>query len=205
MNKTLAILGAGELGKQIANFALNDCHYDAVLFYDDFNGGSEIQGNSSQLELDYGDKKFDELIIGIGYNHLDARKEKYDYFKSKVPFGTIVHSSCWVDPAAMIEPGCVLYPRSVIDKNVLVKHNTILNLNCTISHDTTIGSHSFLGPGVAAAGFVTIGENCFIGINSTIIDNIAIASGTHTGGGAVIIKTITEPGLYAGNPAKKIK
>ena len=35
MNKILAILGAGELGRQIANFALNDNHYNKVIFYDD--------------------------------------------------------------------------------------------------------------------------------------------------------------------------
>ena len=40
MNNILAILGAGELGQQIANFALNDNHYDNYLidlkvFYDE--------------------------------------------------------------------------------------------------------------------------------------------------------------------------
>ena len=33
MNKTLGILGAGELGKQLANFALNDKHYEHVVFF----------------------------------------------------------------------------------------------------------------------------------------------------------------------------
>ena len=36
MSKVLAILGAGELGKQVANFALQDGHYDKVVFYDVF-------------------------------------------------------------------------------------------------------------------------------------------------------------------------
>ena len=49
MNKFIEILGAGELGKQIANFALNDNHYNKVCFYDDFNIGEEIKGNTDDL------------------------------------------------------------------------------------------------------------------------------------------------------------
>ena len=55
------------------------------------------------------------------------------------------------------------------------------------------------------AGFVDIKEQCIIGINSIIIDNISITEGTRTGGGTVVIKNIEEKGLYVGNPARFIK
>ena len=48
MNKVLAILGAGELGKQIAKFALKDKHYSEVFFYDDINISEEIKGNTNE-------------------------------------------------------------------------------------------------------------------------------------------------------------
>lgn len=202
MSKRLAILGAGELGKQIANFALNDNHYTEVYFYDDFFSNDEIVGNSDKMVEDYSKNLFDELIIGIGYNHLVAREEKFKAFKNSIPFGKIVHSSCWTDPSAVIEEGCVLYPRSVVDKNVKISYNTIINLNCTIAHDTTIGSSCFLAPAVAIAGFCTIKAACFIGINTTIKDNLIIDDNVVIGAGSLVIRSILKKGTYFGNPIK---
>ena len=205
MSKILAILGAGELGQQIANFAVSDGHYSKVLFYDDFSAESNIQGKSEDLLSDYSQNKFSELIIGIGYHHLQPRKEKYEAFKDKIPFGKIIHSSCWVDSSARIGDGCILYPNCTIDKNVIIDDNTILNLNCTIAHDTKIGSHSFLAPSVTIAGFCSIGEQSFLGVGTVITDSVTINSNIKTGAGTVVVKNLSQPGLYIGVPSKIIE
>lgn len=204
MSKILAILGAGELGQQIANFAISDGHYSKVLFYDDFSAESNVQGTSNALISDYSESKFSELIIGIGYHHLQPRKEKYEALKGKIPFGKIIHSSCWVDASAVIGDGCILYPNCTIDKNVIIDDNTILNLNCTIAHDTKIESHSFLAPSVTIAGFCTIGEQSFLGVGTVISDSITINSNIKTGAGTVVVKNLNQPGLYIGVPSKII-
>lgn len=204
MSKILAILGAGELGRQIANFALNDLHYSKVVFYDDYSIEIDVQGKSDALLKDYSENKFNELIIGIGYHHLQARKEKYETFKNKIPLGKIIHSSSWVDNSATIGEGCIIYPKCTIDKNVTIDDNTILNLNCTIAHDTKIGGHSFFAPSVTIAGFCVIGEQSFLGVGTVITDSVKISSNIITGAGTVIVKNINEPGLYAGVPSKII-
>ena len=202
MNNILAILGAGELGQQIANFALNDNHYHKVIFYDDIYESAEIKGNTNDLISDYSKKMFDDVIIGIGYNYLKVREEKYLFLKNKVKFGKIVHSTSWVDKSAIIFDGCVVYPKCVIDKNVIINHNTIINLNCTIAHDSVVGSSCFLSPSVSIAGFCNIENECFLGINSTLKDNIKIVKETTVGAGSVVVKNITEKGIYIGNPSK---
>src|SRR5690606_3418643 len=106
---------------------------------------------------------------------------------------------------AIIEKGSVVYPGCLIDANAVIKANTILNISCAIAHDTTIGSHCFLSPRVAIAGFVNIEELCIIGINATLIDNLTIISQTQIGAGTVVIKSIESKGLYVGNPAKFIR
>ena len=35
--KTLAIIGSGDLGQQLAHYALSDLHYSSVVFFDDFS------------------------------------------------------------------------------------------------------------------------------------------------------------------------
>lgn len=210
MSKRLAILGSGHLGQQIAHFAITDNHYDTIYFYDDFNKcdnvkGFKILGDSSKISTDFNNDIFDELIIAIGYNHLEKRQYFYEIFLGKIPFGKIIHSQTWVDDTAIIHEGCVVYPRCCIDANVKIEANTIINLAVTISHDTKIGKHCFIAPNVVVAGFVEIKERCNIGINTTIIDNVTINSNIQTGGGTVVINNIDKSGLYVGNPHRLIR
>ncbi|MFC3160367.1 sugar O-acyltransferase, sialic acid O-acetyltransferase NeuD family [Chryseobacterium arachidis] len=208
--KTLAIIGSGELGMQIANFAVQDNHYQKVVFFDDFEhntekNGYQVLGATDKINQAFEEKKFDELMIGIGYNHLEKRKEIYLQFKNDIPFGNMIHSTTIKDITSKIMPGTVIYPGTILDKNVVISENCLLNLGCVIAHDSTIGDHSFLAPAVKIAGFVTVGEKCFLGINSTIIDNKKITNDVKLGGGSTVTKDIDEPGTYVGSPARKIK
>lgn len=210
MKKTLAIIGSGHLGQQIAHYAISDNHYDKIVFFDDFATESEINGyailgNSDGIEIEYSKKSFDELIIGIGYNHLLVRKALFERFSGIIPFGKIIHSSSWVDSTAKIGHGSVIYPCCNIDANVIIENNVIINISSVIAHDTKIDSHCFISPRAALAGFIHIEEMCIIGINSTIIDNITITSKTRLGGGTVVIKNIDNSGLYVGNPQRFVR
>jgi sugar O-acyltransferase (sialic acid O-acetyltransferase NeuD family) len=210
MEKTLAIIGAGHLGQQIAHYAITDKHFTNVVFFDDYCVSKEVDGFSvignTELIIDSFSKRvFDELIIGIGYNHLKARKHFFELLSPTIPFATIIHSSCLIDITAKIKKGCVLYPGCLIEPNVILDENSILNIGCSISHDSYLGPHSFLSPRVAIAGFVELGEMSILGINATIIDNIKITSNTQLGGGTVVIKSIEISGLYVGNPHRFIR
>lgn len=208
--KTLAIIGSGDLGQQIANYAISDNHYSKVVFFDDFSTekivvSHPVLGKIKDIIKSFELKQFDELLIGIGYKHLEIKKELFDKFNNIIPFGKIIHSSSWIDSKATIEAGCIIYPSCTIDVNVVIKTNTILNIGCTIAHDTIIESNCFLSPRVAIAGFVIIEHCCVLGINSTVIDNITITSKSQLGAGTVVIKNIEKSGLYVGNPAKFIR
>ncbi|ESU19802.1 neuD protein [Flavobacterium enshiense DK69] len=189
---------------------MTDHHYSNVVFFDDFCKepnvfDCKILGGTDAIEKAYLEKEFDELLVGIGYKHLSVRKQFFENFKGKIPFGKIIHSSCQIDITAEIREGVVLYPNTTIDQRTIIDCNTIVNLDCTISHDSYIGSHCFLSPRVAIAGFVKIEEQSVLGINSTIIDNLTICKKTQVGAGAVVIKKIEKSGLYVGNPAKFIR
>ena len=208
--KTLAIIGAGYLGQQIAHYAITDNHYQRVVFFDDICKESQIcgftvLGSCKEIEKEFLRNSFDELIIGVGYKHIEARKQLYDKYANSIPLGKIIHSSCWVDNTAQIHQGCVIYPSCTIDANATIAENTILNIACTVAHDTKVGKHCFLSPRVALAGYIEIDEMCILGINSTFVDNITIKARTQIGGGCVVIKSIQQPGLYVGNPQRFIR
>jgi len=210
MNRVLGIIGSGHLGQQIAHYAISENQFDNVVFFDDYNKDNfvknfKILGTTNDILIEYENGSFSELIIGIGYNHLTFRKMIFEKFIGEIPFATLIHSSCWVDKSAIIEQGCIIYPGTIIEQNVIIKRNTILNISCSIAHDSIIGSHSFLSPRVAIAGFVKTKECCVFGINSSIIDNIKITNNVQLGAGTVVIDNIDKKGLYVGNPHRIIR
>ncbi len=80
--------------------------------------------------------------------------------------------------------------------NIIVNPTTIIGDNCNLCHYTTIGSNH----GKAA----TIGNNVYIGPNTTIIEDVKIGNQVTIGAGAVVINDIPENATAAGNPAKII-
>lgn len=52
---------------------------------------------------------------------------------------------------------------------------------------------------------VSIGNDCWIGSRVIILPGVSICDRVIVGAGSVVSKSIQEPGIYVGNPAKKIK
>ena len=209
--KKLAIIGAGDLGQQIAYYAINDKQYNVVGFFDDtISKGIDVMnipilGNISYIKESFLANDFDCLLIGIGYRHMSFRKKIFNSLIEIVPFTTFIHSSSHVEKSAKIEAGSIVFPQNIIDHNVIIHQNVLVNIGCSISHDSHINSHTFLSPRVAIAGFCKIGSQNIIGINSTIIDNINTVEKTQLGGATVLIENTIKEGLYVGSPARFIK
>ena len=55
-------------------------------------------------------------------------------------------------------------PGSLINTDTIVGRNCIINSSSSIDHDCVIGDHTHICPGVVLAGNVTIGKNCWIGL-----------------------------------------
>lgn len=82
---------------------------------------------------------------------------------------------------------------------IVVHANARVGRNCRIQEGVNIGATS--GSDKAAV----IGDNCFIGSGAKIIGAVRIADDVAIGAGAVVTKSITEPGTtWAGVPARKI-
>jgi UDP-3-O-[3-hydroxymyristoyl] glucosamine N-acyltransferase len=56
--------------------------------------------------------------------------------------------------------------------------------------------------GVIVGGYCSIGENCFIGINSSLRNRISIGTGVFVGMGAVVTKSFQDGVTIIGNPAR---
>ena len=108
-----------------------------------------------------------------------------------------------------------------IQRGVEIGDDTRVQSHSFICELVTIGSDCFIGHGVMfvndrfrnggpARGNKELWESCrvgdsvSIGSNATILP-VSIADGTVIGAGAVVTKDIDEAGVYAGNPARRLR
>lgn len=108
-----------------------------------------------------------------------------------------------------------------IQKQVNVGDRTRLQSHSFICEMVTIGSDCFIGHGVmfindtfASGGpargdkskwrATSVGNRVSIGSNATIMP-VTICDGAVIGAGTVVTRDITEPGIYAGNPVRKLR
>ena len=108
--------------------------------------------------------------------------------------------------------------------NIFSGSQVYFNVNCVIldSAKVTIGNNVFFGPNVHIytashptnaderrtiefAKPVTIGNDCWIGGNVTILPGITIGNNCTIGAGSVVTKNIPDDSIAVGNPAKVIK
>jgi len=208
--KRLAVIGSGDLGQLLAHHATVNGGYELAGFFDDTRpagmlvGLGAILGPLESILPSYHKQEFDQLVVGIGYKHFALRARVYEQLHPEVPFANLVHPDTCIDPSCTLGTGVVILAGCTLDRNVRVGNNVLMNVDCTIAHDSHIRAHSFLAPRVACAGFVEIGQACFLGINTTLIDGIRIHDNVQTGGGAVVVQDIDDPGLYVGVPAKPL-
>lgn len=210
--KRVLIIGAGDLGQQIAHYVSESTEHTIVGYVDDWANAGDIRrgypvlGCVEDTEMLYHQDVFDELLIGIGYKHFDARKQLFDRYKSVIPFATYIHQNCVVDRNAKIGNGVVMLSNCVVNLDAEIGDNVFLYNGCLIGFDSRICSHSFLSLSVIIGGHSHVGEKCFVGLGTKIIDNVTINDNNLIGAGSNVIQSITEPnGVYAGNPARLIR
>jgi acetyltransferase-like isoleucine patch superfamily enzyme len=81
--------------------------------------------------------------------------------------------------------------------------------DCFISHGAKFVNDLFSGGGPARGNKALwmptrLGDRVSIGTNATVLP-VSICNDVVVGAGSVVTKDITESGIYAGNPARKIR
>lgn len=208
--KRLAIIGAGDLGQQIAHMASEYCQREIAGYFDDtlspdtaVADSGKVLGPISATIEHFKKDFFDEFVVAIGYHHLGRRAEIYRALSTHIPAATLVHPSCSIDRSASIGRGSIIYPGCIIDQHARIAENVILQIGCLISHHSQIQDHSFLAPSVSIAGKSVVGPLCFLGISTTVIDHIQIGRNITIGAAATVTKNLETPGTYVGTPALK--
>lgn len=124
-------------------------------------------------------------------------------------YGCTIGDNCFVGPFVEIQKRVTVGDRTRIQSHSFICELVEIGADCFISHGAMFINDRFStgGPALGKQELweeTTIGNNVSVGTNATILP-VNICSGTVIGAGAVVTKDITEPGVYTGNPARRLR
>jgi acetyltransferase-like isoleucine patch superfamily enzyme len=115
----------------------------------------------------------------------------------------------FIGPFVEIQKGVAVGSNCKIQSQSFICELVIIGNNCFIGHGVMF-INDLMKEGSPAGGDrskwkrTLIGNNVSIGSNATILP-VEICDGVVIGAGSVVTKDILEQGIYAGNPAKKLR
>jgi acetyltransferase-like isoleucine patch superfamily enzyme len=124
-------------------------------------------------------------------------------------YGCNIGNNCFIGPFVEIQKDVTIGNNCRIQSHSFICELVTIGNDCFISHGAMFINDSFVKGGPARGDktlwkSTKIGNNVSIGTNATIMP-VSICDNTVIGAGSVVTKDILEPGIYAGNPAKKIR
>jgi sugar O-acyltransferase (sialic acid O-acetyltransferase NeuD family) len=181
-------------------------------------GYTDLQDRGSLLDVPYlgadrelaalvsGSQKLNAVLavgqVGLG----EKRCELWTRLQSPtLLFPLIVSTDAIVNEGVYVGDGTVVMDGVAVNSGAEIGFGAILNTNATIEHDVVLGDWVHVAPGVTISGGVTVGRFSMIGVGATVIEGIKIAAGCVVGAGATVVSDLTEPGVYVGTPARRIK
>jgi acetyltransferase-like isoleucine patch superfamily enzyme len=123
-------------------------------------------------------------------------------------YGCTIGDGCFVGPFVEIQKDVTIGRRTKVQSHTFICELVTIGDDCFIGHGVMFINDTFAGGGPARNDkskwkSTSIGNNVSIGSNATILP-VSICDNVVIGAGAVVTKDITKPGIYAGNPARKL-
>jgi acetyltransferase-like isoleucine patch superfamily enzyme len=124
-------------------------------------------------------------------------------------YGCTIGAGSFVGPFTEIQKGATIGRHCRIQSHSLICELVTIGDDCFIGHGVVFVNDLFEAGGPARGDrtkwkATTVGSRVSIGSNATILP-VRIADGTVIGAGAVVVKDILEAGVYAGNPARRLR
>ena len=204
--KKLLIYGIGSLANKIIEYNKRDGLYEIVGFVDDkedlessYCGLPAMHYNQFKEKYGVGDCV---LFVAIGY----VRCNHYRELVAERVIADGYELVNYISPNAICWDGVLAGKNIFVADNVFVGHGSrihdgvILYEGCTFSHDTEIEPYCFVSLSVAFGGFTKLCHHSFVGLHSTVKDDVAIGAYNIVGCGANVIRSTNDFNVTVGNP-----
>lgn len=124
-------------------------------------------------------------------------------------YGCTLGDDVFVGPFVEIQKQVSIGARTRVQSHSFICEFVTIGSDCFVGHGVMFVNDTFASGGPARGDRTkwrptNIGDAVSIGSNATIMP-VSICNGVVIGAGAVVTRDINEPGIYAGNPARKLR
>lgn len=200
----LVILGAGGHGRVVADAALAQGAFARVWATD--RDAQRCQGELLPgvriVPLPEATRLPCALHVAIGAGA--AREREAAAFQGH-PLTTVIHPRAAVSPHAQVGAGSFVAAQAVVAPGARLGTAVIVNHGAVVDHDVQVGDFTHIAPLAALGGGARIGRHVLVGAGACVLPGVSVCDGATLGAGAVVPEPITEPGVYAGVPARRVK
>lgn len=213
MTKDLIIFGNGEFARIAQEYFVYDAKRSVRAFVVNrqYIKEEQIEGVPviayEDLDKHFSPETVDAFVAipASGFNEI--RKKFYLEFKSKgYALATYVSSHAFRWRNVEVGENSFIFEKNVLQPFVKIGNNVVLWSGNHIGHQSVIEDHCFLTSHVVVSGYCRIGEQSFVGVNTTFNDKTGVAPKCIIGSGSLVTKFLEQEGsLYVGSPAKKVE
>ena len=202
--ESLIVFGAGGHGRVVADAAFLEGCWTNIVVTD--GNASTCQGEllpGFPLIQEQSARKLVAVIhIAIGNN---IARQKIAATWNSQHLVSVVHPLAAVSRFSAIGFGCFVAAAAVVGPAANLGRCVIINHGAVVEHDVAIADFSHISENAILGGHVKVGQRALIGPGVVVLPSLTIGEDVTVNPGAVVSGNLLQPGIYSGNPARKIQ
>ncbi len=201
--KDIIIMGAGDLGKDVAwlieRINENKPEWN-LLGFTERGEMSEFQGYPV-LGTDDVIKNFEDIYVICALANTAVRERIIDTLPENAHVATLIDPRAIIHRTAQIGEGSMIFANAIVGIQAKVGKQCVVLYNASVNHDVEVGDYTTVYPNATISGRCFVGKYCEIGTGASIIQHVSICDNAKIGVGAAVFTNIKNPGTTVGNPA----
>lgn len=124
-------------------------------------------------------------------------------------YGCFIADGVFIGPFTEIQKGVIIGAGTKVQSHAFICELVVIGEDCFIGHGVTFTNDVFSRGGPARGNqdlwrVTILGNRVSVGSNATLLP-VSVCDDVVIGAGSVVTRDITEPGVYAGNPARQLR
>lgn len=205
----VVIIGTGEQAEIAFEYFGHDSPHEVVGFATEpkFVKGSTFQGLPlvplDRLPETWPPSEY-RAFVAVSASQLNRLRRRLYTSVKEAGYACVsyVSSQAFVWHNVEIGENSFIFENNVLQHKVRIGNNVILWSGNHVGHQTVIEDDCFVASHVVISGFCRVGRWSYLGVNSTVRDELSLAEDCVIGAGAVVVKDTEARQVYVGNPAR---
>ena len=209
MARPLILVAASGLAREVLALVRASDEYEVVGFLDDdiARHGTMLDGVPVLGDLDsVVDHLEPDLLVcagrGVVRERIVDRLDELGVFP--VRYATVIHAGVDVPAGCEIGAGSVVLAGVVLTAAVTVGSHVVVMPNATLTHDCVVQDFGTVCAGVALGGGVVVGRAAYLGMSSSVRENVRVGERATLGMGAALLVDQPDDQTWVGVPARPL-